>query len=88
MLSSHLALPREGHFQELLHIFAYLKKHMNSQLVFDPSDPDIDMDSFQRQYWSYSIYSSPVEELKEALPPTMTHSLGSNTISEFICFFR
>ena len=47
MLSSHLALPREGHFQELIHIFAYLKKHMNSEMVFDPSDTDIDMDSFQ-----------------------------------------
>ena len=52
MLSSHLALPREGHFQELLHIFAYPKKHMNSEMVFDQSDPDIDMDSFQRQDWS------------------------------------
>ena len=55
MLSSHLALPREGHFQELLHIFAYLKKHMDSKMLFDPSDPDIDMDSFQRQDWIYSI---------------------------------
>ena len=30
MLSSHLVLPREGHMQELFHIFAYLKKHLNS----------------------------------------------------------
>ena len=59
MLSSHLALTREGHFQELLHIFSYLKKHINSEMVFDPSDPDIDMDSFQHQDWSYSMYSSP-----------------------------
>ena len=57
ILSSHLALPREGHFQELLHIFAYIKKHMNSEMVFDTIDPDIDMDSFQLQDWSYSIYS-------------------------------
>ena len=52
ILSSDLALPREGKFQELLHIFAYLKKHMNSEMVFDPSDPDIYMGSFQRQDWS------------------------------------
>ena len=77
MLSSHLALPGEGNFQELPHIFAYLKKHMNSEMVFDPSDPNIDMDSFQRQDWSYSIYSSPGEELKEALPPNMPQSLGN-----------
>ena len=55
MLSSYIALLREGRFQELLHIFAYLKKYMNSEMVFDPSDPDIDMDSFRRQDWSYSI---------------------------------
>ena len=30
MLSSHLVLIQEGHIQELLHIFAYLKKHLNS----------------------------------------------------------
>ena len=77
MLSSHLALPREGHLQELLHIFAYLNKHMNSEIVFDPSDPDIDTDSFQRQDWSYSIYSSPGEELKEALPPNTPQTLGN-----------
>ena len=76
MLSSHLAMPREGHMQELLHVFAYLKKHMNTEMVFDPSDPENDMNSFQRQDWSYSIYSSPGEELKEALPPSMPKPLG------------
>ena len=39
MLSSHLAMPREGHMQELLHVFTYLKKHMNTEMVFDPSEP-------------------------------------------------
>ena len=61
MLSQHLVLPREVHIQELLHIFVYLKKHLNSEMVFDPSEPDIYMNSFQRQDWSYSIYSSPGE---------------------------
>ena len=76
MLSSHLALPREGHLTELFHVFAYLKKHLNTEMVFDPSEPEIDMDSFQRQDWSYSIYSTPGEELKEALPPNMPKPLG------------
>ena len=53
MMSSHLAMPREGHMQELLHVFAYLNKHMNTEMVFDTSDPKIDMNSFQRQDWSY-----------------------------------
>ena len=33
MLSSHLELPREGHLEEVLHVFAYLKKDMNSKIV-------------------------------------------------------
>ena len=36
MMSSHLALPREGHLAQVFHIFVYLKKHHNSALVFDP----------------------------------------------------
>ena len=38
MLSSHLALPREGHLKQLHHVFAYLRQHHNVELVFDPSD--------------------------------------------------
>ena len=76
MMSSHLALPREGHLQEVLHIFGYLKKHMNSEMVFDPSEPEIDMNEFKREDWGYSIYSSPGEELKEELPPKMPKPLG------------
>ena len=45
MMSSHLAMPRKGHMQELLHVFVYLKKHMNTELVFDPSEPETDMNS-------------------------------------------
>ena len=35
------------------------------------------MNSFQRKYWSYSIYSSPGEELKEVLPPKIPKPLGN-----------
>ena len=77
MLSSHLVLLQEGNMQELLHIFMYLKKHLNSEMVFDPSEPDINMNSFWRQYWTYSICSSPGEELKEVLLPNMSQLLGN-----------
>ena len=36
-LSSFLAAPRDGRLNQALHIFAYLKKHHNSGIVFDPS---------------------------------------------------
>jgi hypothetical protein len=37
ILSSHLTLPREGHLQQVFHIFTYLKKHHNAELVFEPT---------------------------------------------------
>jgi hypothetical protein len=52
MLSSHLALPREGHLAAVFHIFAYMKKKHNARMVFDPTYPEIDETRFQAQDWS------------------------------------
>ena len=51
MMSSHLALPREGHLEELYHIFAYLKAHSNAEMVFDPTPIYFNRNIFERQYW-------------------------------------
>ena len=56
MLSSCLAMPREGHLQQLFHIFAYLKKHHNTEMVFDTSVTNFYADKFQHQYWSQNVY--------------------------------
>ena len=42
LLSSHLALPRQGHLETIFRIFAYLKNKHNSVMIFDPSYPDIE----------------------------------------------
>ena len=47
MMSSHLALPREGHLEQLFHMFGYLKAHHNAEMVFDPSDPKLDESHFE-----------------------------------------
>ena len=47
MMSSHMALPREGHLYELFQIFGYLKKYHNTEMVFDPRDPVVDQLSFE-----------------------------------------
>jgi hypothetical protein len=47
MLSSFLAAPREGHLQEVFHIFAYLKHYKKSTMVFDDTLPTIDESIFQ-----------------------------------------
>ena len=53
MLSSHLALPRQGHLEEVLHMFAYLKSHTNSEMVFDPSRVEFDKTPFPKKRWGY-----------------------------------
>ena len=49
---------------------------MNSEMVFDPSIPDVDMNFFRFQDRSYSIYSSPGGTLEEAFSPNMPTPLG------------
>lgn len=79
MLSSCLALPREGHLEQVFHVFSYLKKHHNAVMVFDPREPDIDFDHhFPDQDWSYSTMSK--EDMKEELPPNMPKALGKSFI--------
>ena len=74
MLSSHLALPREGHLEQLFHIFAYLKKFHNTEIVYDPSDPCITESNFERKDWTSSEFGHISGE--EELPPNMPEPRG------------
>ena len=56
MISSCLDMLREGHLQQLFHIFAYLKKHHNNEMVFDPYVPDFNAHKLQHQYWFQTMY--------------------------------
>ena len=51
LMSSHLALPREGHLDKLFHIFAYLKWKHRARMLFDPTYPSIENDDFPRHDW-------------------------------------
>ena len=46
---SYMALPREGHLEQLYHIFAYLKAKYNTEMVFDPSEPLIGETLFEHK---------------------------------------
>ena len=37
LLSSYMCQPRVGHLEQVLHRFAYLKHHENSNIVIDPN---------------------------------------------------
>jgi hypothetical protein len=74
MLSSHLALPREGHLEQVFHIFAHLRKYHNAELVFDPSDPCVDESDFELKDWTSSEFGH-LQGIEE-LPPNMPQPRG------------
>ena len=47
MLSQHLALPREGHLEQALHVLGYLKEHKKLRLMFDCGMPTVDEQLFK-----------------------------------------
>ena len=49
--------------EQLLHVFRYLKINGNAGLVFNPSESDIDENTFEREDWSYSVHEKKAEEL-------------------------
>ena len=70
-LASHMALPREGHFDAALHVLGYLKRKANARMVFDPTYPDIDQDQFTTYDWT-RFYG----DVKEAIPDNAPSPLG------------
>jgi hypothetical protein len=74
MLSSHLALPRRGHMDQFLHIFAYLKVHHNAEIVLDPSNPVIDENAFASRDWTTSEFGHV--QGKEELPGNQPEPRG------------
>jgi hypothetical protein len=80
LLSSHLALPREGHLTMALHIMGYLRCKHNTCLVFDPPYPTIDLSLFPTYDWS-EFYG----DVREALPPNMPEPLGKDVDVRMMC---
>ena len=71
MLASHLALPREGHLDAALGLFAYLKRKHNSRMVFDPTPPEINLSDFPEYSWTRKY-----GDIKEAIPVDAPEPLG------------
>jgi hypothetical protein len=70
LLSSHLAFPREGHLQVALHIMGYLRLKHNTRLVFDPTYPNINLDSFRKYDWT-KFYGDVTEAIPTDMPPPL-----------------
>ena len=50
-MSSHLLLPREGHLEQVYHMFGYLKRNNKLRLMFDCSDLNISCSRFKKYDW-------------------------------------
>jgi hypothetical protein len=79
MLSRYLVSPREGHLQQVFHLFAYLKHHKRSRMVFDDTEPTFDPNAFKTCDWS-EFYP----DAEEALPTTMPQERGHGVMTS--CF--
>ena len=67
LLSSHLALPRVGHLQQVYHIFGYLNESPRRRLYFDPDYPNILVSRFQKFEWE-DFYQDAEELIPEDRP--------------------
>ena len=74
LLSSYQASPRRGRLEQLLHIFAYLRKHPKLTLYFDPQEPVLDPSMFQGH--SAEAFQEIYRDANEELPPHMPDSRG------------
>eukprot|EP00978_Attheya_sp_CCMP212_P018301 scaffold49917_cov34-Attheya_sp.AAC.2 len=59
-------MPRKGHLDQVLHIFAYLKKYKSSKCVFDVSNPSFG-DRFKPVEWD-KFYPDAKEDVPHNMP--------------------
>ena len=58
MMSSCMAMPRQGHLDKLYHVFALLKNKHNPEIVFDPTDTDVSDAQFSKEDWNDTVEDS------------------------------
>jgi hypothetical protein len=80
LLSSHLAYPCEGHLETALHIMSYLSQKHNTQLVFGPTYPKIDMGQFPQYNWT-KFYGN----VKKAITVDIPKPLGKDLDVRMMC---
>jgi hypothetical protein len=71
MLASHMAMPREGHLEAVLHVFGFLKIKYNSRMRFDPAVPYCDERAFKECDWK-QFYGN----VEEAIPSNAPEPRG------------
>jgi hypothetical protein len=79
LMSRYLAQAREGHLQQVFHMFSYLKEYPRSRLVFDDTRATIPDSRFHTCDWT-EFYP----DAKEVMPPDMPEPRGNSV--KVTCF--
>jgi hypothetical protein len=66
-LSRFLAAPRQGHLEQVLHVFAFLKRHPKSKIVFDDTLPPVSGFGYAAHDWS-ELYPGAAEVIPHNIP--------------------
>ena len=72
LMSTHLALPRSGHLDQVYRMFGYLKMYPKRKLAFDGMHPKISERMFKKHEW-YDFY----RDANEAIPCDMPTPRGN-----------
>jgi hypothetical protein len=82
LLSQYQASPREGHLEQALHIFAFLKKHPKLTLYMSPELPRIEYGDFRANREDFTeIYRDAEELLPHRMPVPRGRSI---TLTAFV----
>ncbi|KAI2511667.1 Reverse transcriptase (RNA-dependent DNA polymerase) [Fragilaria crotonensis] len=68
LMSTHMAMPREGHLQQLYRMFGYLKLYPKRKLAFDFQHSNISEKMFKAYDW-YDFYRDAAEAIPIDMPP-------------------
>jgi hypothetical protein len=79
MLSYYVVSPWEGHLQQVFHLFAYLKHHKRSRMVFDETEPVFNDAAFHVCDWSMFY-----PDAEEAIPHNAPVAHGNGVVTS--CF--
>ena len=67
MLSRYLVTARKGHLDQVFHVFAHLKAHKRSTMVFDDTEPNFDKRHVKICDWS-EYYPNAAESIPWDMP--------------------
>ena len=76
-MSTHLALPRVGHSEQLFHVFEYLKENPKRKIDFDPDHPFIDERRFNKNNWN-DFYRDAKETITGDMPPPRGNGVNTH----------